>query len=157
MDLTPIMADDRSIEDILCSIQHHDQGIRRSGEILYHQFQSSINYVDIVIKFSSDAAKPAHCRHLAIVLLNQQIAKDWNSFPQNSKSALVQFSFDRCSDQIAAIRTACMLMLSKIASQSSEIETKDILTYLSGQLMSPDRFITTATLKCLCTIAEEGE
>ena len=106
------MADDRSIEDILCSIQHHDQGIRRSGEILYHQFQSSINYVDIVIKFSSDAAKPAHCRHLAIVLLNQQIAKDWNSFPQNSKSALVQFSFDRCSDQIAAIRTACMLMLS---------------------------------------------
>ena len=149
--------DDRGIEEVLCSIQHHDQSIRRAGEIVYHEFQNNPNYVETVIKFSSNAAKPAHCRHLAIVLLNQQVAKDWNSLPQASKSALVQFSFDRCSDQIKVIRTACMLMLSKIASQSSEAETKDILTYLSGQLRSPDRFVTTATLKCLCTIAEEGE
>ena len=145
-----------NLVQILESIQHHDQDIRRKGEIDYHEFQNQESYVEIVTKFAADDAKPVHFRQLIVLLLNQQISKDWRSFNQLSKSSLVQFAFDGCRNQVAILRTACMHMLSKIVSRSSESETKEILAYLSGQLTSPDVFIVTSTLKALCAIAEEG-
>jgi hypothetical protein len=145
-----------SLEDCLTSIQHHDQGIRRSGEIAFHQFQSHVDYVEIVTHFASDASKPAHFRQLVILLLNQQIGKDWRLFSQTSKASLIQFSFDGCNDQINIIRTACMHMLSKIVSRSSESEIKEVLTYLCGLLSMPDVQVIASTLKCLCVIADEG-
>lgn len=145
-----------SLEDCLTSIQHHDQGIRRSGEILFYQFQSHVDYVEIVTRFASDVNKPAHFRQLVILLLNQQIGKDWRSFSQTSKASLIQFSFNGCNDQINIIRSACMHMLSKIVSRSSESEIKEVLTYLCGLLSTPDTQVIASTLKCLCVIADEG-
>ena len=145
-----------SLEDCLTSIQHHDQGIRRSGEILLHQFQSHVDYVGIVTHFASDVKKPAHLRQLVILLLNQQIGKDWKLFSQTSKAALIQFSFDGCNDQINIIRNACMHMLSKIVSRSTETEIKEILVYLCGLLAMPGQQVIASTLKCLCVIADEG-
>ena len=145
-----------NLVQILESIQHHDQDIRRKGEIDYHELQNQGNYVEIVTKFAVDDSKPVHFRQLIVVLLNQQISKDWRSFTQSSKGSLVQFSFDGCRNQVAILRTSCMHMLSKIVSRSSDSETKDILVYLSGQLTSLDVFIVTSTLKALCAIAEEG-
>ena len=145
-----------NLVNILNSIQHHDQDIRRKGEIDYHAFQNQGNYVEIVTEFASDETKPVHFRQLIILLLNQQIGKDWRSFSQLSKGSLVQFSFDGSRNQVAILRTACMHMLSKIVSRSSDPETKEILTYLSGQLSALDVFVVTSTLKALCAIAEEG-
>lgn len=145
-----------SLEEILVSIQHHDQSIRRSGEIQYHLLQSYPDYVDVITKYASDGSKPVHCRHLVILLLNQQISKDWNSFSKVSKGTLVQFSLQGCNDTVTVIRHAAMITLSKIAFRSSEVECGEILKHLSTQLLVHDIIVVISTLRCLCTIAEEG-
>ena len=146
-----------SLEEILISIQHHDQGIRRSGEIQLHLFQSLPEYIGIATKFASDDSKLVHFRQLVILLLNQQISKDWTTFPKVSKDLLVQFSLNCCSNNVTAIRHITMITLSKIVLRSSAAECGDILKYLSGQLSVPDIFVVTSTLRCLCAIAEEGK
>jgi hypothetical protein len=146
-----------SFEDILISIQHHDQGIRRAGEIQYHRMQSLTEYVEIVTKYAADGTKPIHFRQLVMLLLNQQISKDWRSFTQQSKEALVVFSLSGCGNNVGILRHAAMHMLSKIVSRSSKKESRDIINHLSSQLMVTDAFVVTSTLRCLCTIAEEGE
>ena len=145
-----------SLEEILISIQHHDQGIRRSGEIQYHLFQSLPEYVDIATNFASDDSKPVHFRQLVVLLLNQQISKDWTTFSKPSKDLLVQFSLNGCSNNVTAIRHITMITLSKIVQRSSAAECGDILKYLSEQLSVLDLFVATSTLRCLCAIAEEG-
>lgn len=145
-----------SLEEILISIQHHDQGIRRSGEIQYHLFQSLPEYVDIATNFASDDSKPVHFRQLVVLLLNQQISKDWTTFSKPSKDLLVQFSLNGCSNNVTAIRHITMITLSKIVQRSSAAECGDILKYLSEQLSVLDPFVVTSTLRCLCAIAEEG-
>lgn len=146
-----------SLEEILISIQHHDQGIRRSGEIQYHQLQNLPEYVEIVTQFASDGTKPTHFRQLVMLLLNQQISKDWKLFTQQSRGALVQFSLSGCGNDISIIRHAAMHMLSRIVSRSTRAESRDIINHLSSQLMVHDVFVVTSTLRCLCTIAEEGK
>ena len=145
-----------NLDEILISIQHHEQSIRRAGEMQYHILQGSPDYVTLTTRFASDGTKAVHLRQLVILLLNQQISKDWNSFSQESKGALVQFSLSGCSINVALLRHAAMVTLSKIVSRSSKSECSSIINHLSSQLTVPDVFVVTSTLRCLCTIAEEG-
>jgi hypothetical protein len=144
------------LEDILLSIQHHDSAIRRSAEIQYHQFQESPDYIGIITTYAIDGTRPVHFRQLVIILLNQQIYKDWRVFSQASKETLISFAFHSSYSEVSVIRHVSILLLSRIISRSTAVEGREILLHLSKQLMAPDMFVVTSTLKCLCSIAEEG-
>jgi len=154
------------LRDLLAGTQNPEQQIRCSAEIaIYEFFENRADAISSLLTFVADSSEAIPLRHLAILLLNQQIAKNWTVFSADIKHMITTFAFrwvslfmaETFARPMSAFHRSATILLAKVYDAGSAEEVKQIATAFASELQSDQLRVLLFTLRCLCEIAREAE
>ena len=154
------------LRELLAATQNPDQQTRHNAEIAIHDFfKNREDAIPSFLTFVADANEVISLRHLAVLLLNQQIARDWATFRADIKHMITTFAFQWVSlfmtetfaRPMSAFHRSATILLAKVYDAGSTAEVAQIATAFAAELQSDQLRVLLFSLRSLCEIAREAE
>ena len=152
------------LREILAATQCVEPQLRYKAErAIEDYFKHQREAIGSILSFVTDSNETVSLRHLAILLLNQNITKSWSEFQLCTKDMIIAFAFrwitSFVSDisSMSAFHKSVTILLAKVYDASSSVEREQIAAALAFELQSDRLPVIVYTLLCFCEISKESE